>query len=235
MEKEQETANWYRDYYARVGRKRNDLRGNPGVLFQTLANEGSVVKAMRQVIHDPSAALVLDVGCGAGGDLFQLLRLGYDPGKISGIDILSDRIRIAKSTYPSMKFMEGDARKMNLANDCFDLVFESTMFATLNDNDMRKSIAEEMLRICKVNGYILLVDWRTPMIWNKSYKALTRKEVRRLFGVGTRTTVETIQRGALVPPIGRFLSAFAPWIYFLVAGLLPFLVGQVTYVLKKTR
>jgi hypothetical protein len=38
---------------------------------------------------------------------------------------------------------------------------------------------------------------------------------------------------SLVPPVGRFLSKHASWLYFPVARFFPFLVGQVVYVIRK--
>jgi len=90
-----------------------------------------------------------------------------------------------------------------------------------------------MVRVCKPSGYFVLVDWWTPKPGDKNYKALTRKELNKLFLIGKYTELLSIHRGALVPPIGRLLSKYASFAYFLVAKCFPFLVGQVVYVLKK--
>lgn len=235
MGKEVDKNEWYRRYYQKFGTDRNDLRSNPGVLFQILALEASVVRALRNIRHDPAAATVLDVGCGGGGDVYQLLRVGYAPASITGIDIQQERIAAARLLYPQMQLIYGDATRMEFKDESFDLIFESTMFATLPNDRERTVIASEMVRVCKPGGYLVLVDWRTPKPGDSNYKALTRKELRRLFAVGTATRLLGVHKGALVPPIGRFLSQHAPSLYFLVSGLLPFLVGQVVYVLMKSQ
>jgi SAM-dependent methyltransferase len=224
---------WYKDYYDKRGSLRNDLRGNSGVLFQTLACEACVVRASRDIAHDPKTALVLDVGCGGGGDLFQLLRLGYVPENVTGIDILTERIAQAKLLYPQVRFLSGDASRMEFADDTFDLIFESTMFSTLPDDVLAAGIAREMMRVCKPGGYLLLVDWRTPKPRDSSYKALTRKRLNALFPLGTAARLVGRHKGALIPPLGRFLSARLPSAYFAVAAIFPFLVGQVAYILKR--
>jgi ubiquinone/menaquinone biosynthesis C-methylase UbiE len=228
-----ETQDWYRRYYARLGGDRNDLRTNQGVLFQTLALEVSVVRAVAELPLVPGEALVLDVGCGGGGDLYQLLRLGFRPENITGIDVLPERIEGARKLYPQIAFTHGDASALEFPSESFDLLFESTMFATLRDENLCARIAAEMVRVCKPGGHILLVDWRTPKPGDPDYKALTRRRLRDLFGVGQVTRLMAVTRGALVPPLGRFLSARLPSLYFLVSTLCPFLVGQVTYVLQK--
>lgn len=233
MSRTEDTRQWYQNCYRKGGADRNDLRLNPGVLFQTLAMEASVVRASRIMRHDPETALVLDVGCGGAAGLYQLLRLGYMPEKITGMDILPERIAHAKRLYPQCRFIEGDASRMEFADGAFDLIHESTMFATLPDDDLSAAIAREMVRVCKPDGYLLLVDWRTPKPRDPNYKALTRRRLDKLFAVGTKTQLVKAFRGALVPPLGRFLSKRLPSSYFAVAAVVPFLVGQVAYLLKK--
>jgi ubiquinone/menaquinone biosynthesis C-methylase UbiE len=234
MNRQENTRRWYENYYGKMGANRNDLRSNPEVLFQTLALEASVVRALAVVGGDPICACVLDVGCGRGGNLYQLLRLGYEASNISGIDILPANVEVARRIYPNMRFVVGDASRMEFANASFDLLFESTMFATLPDDMLAASIAREMVRVCKPGGYLLLVDWRTPKPRDSNYKALTRKRLREMFGVGCGTRLIAVSRGALVPPVGRFLSKYLPSTYFLIAAAFPFLVGQVAYVLQKS-
>lgn len=233
MSKEQIQNDWYRAYYAKGGSDRNDLRGNPEVLFQVLGLERSFIQASRAILNETGNAKVLDVGCGGGGDLFQLLRIGYRAENITGIEVQADRLESARKLYPAIRFIHGDASKTDFSEGEFDLVFESTMFATLPDDKVREGIAAEMLRVCKSGGYLLLLDWRTHKPGDPNYKALTRREVKKLFRVGADTEIVGVYPGALVPPVGRFLSAHLPSVYFLVAAIFPFLVGQVAYLLKK--
>ena len=62
---------------------------------------------------------------------------------------------------------------------------------------------------------------------------MTPRRIAALFDVGGETSVVARERGALIPPLGRFLSSRLPSLYFVVQGLLPFTVGQVTTVLQK--
>ena len=169
-----------------------------------------------------------------GGDIYELVRLRYSHRNITGIDIRSECVAEAKQLWPQVCFIQGDASQMEFEDGCFDLVFESTMFATLPDDVLSAGIAAEMVRVCKPGGYLLLRDWRTPKPRDANYKALTKARLRKLFAVGRDTRVVGIHKGALVPPVGRFLSARLPSVYFLVAALLPMLVGQVSYLLQKS-
>lgn len=67
---------------------------------------------------------------------------------------------MAKKTYPNANFIFGDASNMLFDDNSFDLVYESTMFSTLPDDLLCKSIAGEMVRVCKSGGYLILIDWR---------------------------------------------------------------------------
>ncbi len=227
------TGQWYKNYYERKGNSRNDLLENSGVLFQLLATDASVFRALRSIVHEQSSARVLDVGCGNGADLVRLFHVGYRPENITAIDILPDRIREAKELYPSVNFVVGDASNLNFDSNAFHLVVESTMFVTLLDEQVRTQIALEMIRVCKPGGYILCCDWKVDKPGDRNYKALTRKELMKLFCVNERTVISTIVPGALVPPVGRFLSSHLSALYFVFAACFPLLVGQVAYVLRK--
>jgi ubiquinone/menaquinone biosynthesis C-methylase UbiE/GNAT superfamily N-acetyltransferase len=233
IENSEETREWYKGYYERKGKYRNDLLRNPEVLFQALASEVSLVKAIRIIEGEKEDDKLLDVGCGSGGNLFQLIRLGYKASNISGVDIQEENIEKIKDLYPQANFYVCDASKMQFGNNTFDLVYESTVFSILPDDTLCKSIADEMIRVCKVGGYILLIDWRIPKPNNPNYNALTKKKLKNFFNVGTQTKLITMEKGALIPPIGRFLSKNIPSIYFLVCRIFPFLVGQVAYLLRK--
>jgi hypothetical protein len=89
-----------------------------------------------------------------------------------------------------------------------------------------------MLRVVKPLQYIMLIDWRYSY-GHSEYKGLSRKRIIDLFKVGKQTKVHCRRHGALIPPLGRLLSAHLSSSYFVVQRLLPFLVGQMVTVLQK--
>ncbi len=92
----------------------------------------------------------------------------------------------------------------------------------------------EMLRVTQRGGHILLCDWRYSKPGSATHRAVTQKRIAELFEIGRQTNHCAVFAGPLVPPAGRFLSRRVPSAYFLVSRLLPFLVGQVTTVLRKS-
>lgn len=108
------------------------------------------------------------------------------------------------------------------------------MFIQITDDKLASSIAREMIRVAKTEGYIILVDWRYSNPRDKNYKALSIKRIDELFEVSSKTKIHGIHRGALIPPIGRFVSKRARAGYFLLTSFLPFFVGQIAVVLQKS-
>ncbi len=224
---------WYLEYYRAKGRERNSLLHNPEVLYQSMAQEAALVRALQAVHPHQETARVLDVGCGDGSSLLTFLRLGFAADNLHGIDSQKERVAQAREKCPSIHFAHGDATKLLFASDTFDLVHEATMFIHSVDEELSRKIAAEMLRVTKPGGHILLCDWRYAQPGSVAYRALTQPRIAGLFEVGRQTSRCGIFAGPLLPPLGRFLSRRLPSTYFLVGALLPFLVGQVITVLRK--
>jgi len=231
---EQKTDDIYKEYHNRKGGKiRNDLLRNPEVLFQSLAYDRAIISSFASTNLDTETAKILDVGCGKGGSVINLIRLGFSPHNLYGIDVLKDSIAEAKIKFPNINWLHGDASQIRFEDNFFDCVMESTMFLQMIDDELSGKIAKEMIRVTKRGGYILLIDWRYSHPFRKEYKGLSKKRIAKLFDVGTKTSVFKIHKGALVPPIGRFISKNIPSVYFVLQSLFPFLVGQVAAVLRK--
>src|SRR5215470_3352146 len=92
----------YVQYYASKGADRNNLLNNPGVLFQVLAQDAAMIRALRSMSLNPESARVLDVGCGSGSSLWPLLRLGFDPRNLHGVDIQKEAIAEASNKHPKI-------------------------------------------------------------------------------------------------------------------------------------
>lgn len=90
---------------------------------------------------------VLDLGCGSGPFVKKLISLGAK--KVSGIDLSSGLIDIAKRENPVCDFYVGDAKKTPFKKSEFDMVVSSLMvhyFKELNP------LFKEVSRILKKSG-----------------------------------------------------------------------------------
>ncbi len=99
-------------------------------------------------------AKVLEVGCGDGRSIFDILSVTK---KVTGIDHDDKAIADAKnnfSSYPSIKILKADATKLPFKNEEFDFVVCMTTFANFADN--KYIILEEMKRILNKSGKIII-------------------------------------------------------------------------------
>lgn len=230
----QDTEEWYKDYYKKKGDDRNNILKNHEVLYQHLAFIESMIRSLQKMKGiEPETAEVLDVGCGDCASLAMFLQLGFMPHNLHGVDILEDRVARGHARYPGFQLTCDDASEMSFPSASFDIVTESTMFVQITDESLAKKIAAEMLRVCRPGGYLLLIDWRYGKPGNDAYKAVSMQRIRSLFEVGNASELVCVRRGALLPPIGRFLSKTLPSLYFLVRGVMPVLAGSTATLLKR--
>jgi ubiquinone/menaquinone biosynthesis C-methylase UbiE len=229
------TEECYREYNARKGADRNSLLNNPEVLFQSLARDAAMVRALGWIKPDPQSTRVLDVGCGDGDSVWIFLRLGFEPANLFGVDIQEDRILQAKATNPLVKFECADATRLSFSDDTFDISMESMMFLQLTEDDIARRIASEMIRVTKPGGILLVSDWRYSKPGSDEFKGVSPRRIADLYQIGKRTEVCRTFRGPLVPPVGRFLSKYLASAYFAIHSLFPFLAGHVITVLRKSK
>src|SRR3989449_11755009 len=135
---------FYSQYYAEKGTDRNDLLQNPGVLFQVFAQDAAMIRALRSTGISPPSARVLDVGCGDGASLWLLLRLGFEPSNLVGVDLQEERILDARTRNPLLTFHCADATSLPFGDDSFDLTMESAMFIHATEDSLATKIATEM-------------------------------------------------------------------------------------------
>lgn len=230
------TKDWYDLYYKNNGSERNDTVKNSGARWQGFFSDIGYLDALAFVLRcvsvNPMDMRVLDVGCGSGGSCLPYLK--FMPARnITGIDLQESRISEGKNLHPDIDLRVGSANNMPFEDATFDIVSESTMFVQMTDESLASSIASEMMRVTKLSGYILLRDWTTPLRPADSmYAPLTKQRVARLFKIGTTTRVITRKKGALLPPLGRQIGRFAPFLYQLFQ-LVPFATAQHTIVLQR--
>lgn len=224
----------YDRYYEKYGADRNDLLKNPEVTFQTFAFDRANIRALRHMQIDRENVKLLDVGCGTGASLVQFIRLGFKPENLAGVDPSEERIAQARASYPTVDFRSESGEATTFADSSFDIAFESTLFMMLTSGEIARKVAAEMLRVTRPGGYVMLADWRYAKRGSADHRAMSSDRIASLFSVGSAVELIARERGALVPPVGRFLSRRAPSLYFAVQAVMPFAVGQITTVLRKT-
>ena len=219
---ETRTVDTYREYQATHPKDRNDILRNPEVAFQALASKAALYRALGRIGFQHTKN-VLDVGGGAGGSLVPFMEIGCVASSLTSIDVRPDRAVEGRERFPGVDFRTGDAREMPFPDGAFDVVYASGLFLQITDEKIASSIGRDMRRVCR--GHIVIMDWAlsrpgAPQV------AVTRKRVARIFG----TPILFAEAAALAPPIGRPLSKYAPWAYFLVQRIFP--LGMKVYAMK---
>lgn len=112
-------------------------------------------KAVLQSINPKSGSTILDVGCGTGILLRQLLQLDRSLN-LYGIDIAPGMIKMAQMKLgKSVKIQRGSANNLPYNGNSFDYVTCATSFHhyARPDNSLR-----EMFRVLKSDGKLVVLD-----------------------------------------------------------------------------
>jgi SAM-dependent methyltransferase len=174
----------------------------PHNLYIYQARERAFLDVLRRANYLPLVGRdVLDVGCGDGTLLSELLRYGAEPSRLHGVDLLSERVDKARERLPGALIDLGDAQTLDFPDARFDLVLGFTLLSSVTDSEARRRVAAEMLRVAKPGGRIVLYDfWINPT--NRRAHPIGRSEVRRLF---PEHDIE-FRDATLAPPIVRLLA-----------------------------
>ena len=118
------------------------------------------IRVLRQIgmgIYPPVDGMnVLDVGCGTGTTLKQYQQAGCN---VFGIDASPAMLSVSKNKIGGkVKLLLGDASNMEFPSDFFDLVI-STMTLHEMPNIVRPRVLDEMIRVLKKDGRILIIDY----------------------------------------------------------------------------
>jgi SAM-dependent methyltransferase len=166
-----------------------------------------------------SDATVLEIGCGSGSNLLDLIRFGFRPENVVGNELLAERYMAARNNLPSsVRVIEGDASKLEFADGSFDLVYQSTVFSSLLDDEFQTALALQMWRWVKPGGAVLWYDFTYNNPSNADVRGVKVKRIRVLF---PEAAID-MRRVTLAPPISRLITRIHPKAY-IVLNVLPFL------------
>ncbi len=152
---------------------------------------------------------VIEIGCSSGNMIDTLKRVGIKDKNIFGIDIRSERLKLTKRKYPHSNIITMNATNITFENDTFDFITVFTLFSSIINPDIRKSIAKEIIRILKPGGFILFYDVRYNNPFNKNLVAIRIREIKRLFP----KMQFKVDRVTILPPLVRMLGKANSYLY----------------------
>ncbi|WP_229507884.1 class I SAM-dependent methyltransferase [Massilia sp. Dwa41.01b] len=151
---------------------------------------------------DLGGVRVIDVGCGTGGFLRQLIDWGATPAHLTGTELQQDRLDLARPrTAPEVKWVCGPLSALPAASA--DLVSAQTVLSSVLDPELRQRLASDMWRVLKPGGWCLVFDFRYNNPRNPHVRKVRREELRA-YWPGHREQYQTL---LLAPPLGRALAA----------------------------
>lgn len=106
------------------------------------------VKILKKYLK--SAKKIVDLGCGEGTRLSQLI----DNQQAVGVDYNSTAIKAAQRQYPKMKFIQADLAKLPFDENSFDLAYSAYVLEHLDDPE---KMLNEAKRILRSKGLLILI------------------------------------------------------------------------------
>ena len=145
MEKTKYWGSSYKEYWTEQVKKSNE---NITPKAKSIPSD-EVLKGLVKPYFRPGINC-LDVGCGWGRFAESAFQAGVS---YVGVDISEEMIRAAKNDKLNFgEFLTSAAESLNFGSNTFDFVFSLGVF---DCTDQRIALSE-MIRVCKLGGYILL-------------------------------------------------------------------------------
>jgi len=204
----------------RYARRMDDDRYHPlapDVLCARQERQRVLAQLLRRHVQAPLHTLdVLEVGCGTGDKLLELLTLGFDPARLVGNELLPARAEIARRRLPSATALHvGDAMALPWEASNLDIVLLATVFSSLLDDGYQQRLAERVWQGLRPGGAVLWYDfsWDNPR--NPDVRGVPMTRVRQLFPGGRLDA----RRVTLAPPLGRPAARLHPLCWTLLNAL----------------
>ena len=203
---------------------------NPSVWQAVQERQRALLQLLVKYPTKPLADLrVLEVGCGSGSNLLELLRMGFSPANLVGNELLPERSAAARLNLPEVsEVFAGDALQLPFESATFDIVYQSTVFSSLLDDNFQVQLANKMWSWLRPGGALLWYDFTYNNPGNVDVRGVTMDRIKQLFPEG----IIHSQRVTLAPPISRSVCEYHPILYNLF-NTLPFLRTHVLCWIEK--
>lgn len=145
-----------RDGAAALGYDPALIKSSPPGLLESFCGVGNPFSLGR--IRQGDA--VLDIGCGAGFDLFAASRLVTESGRVCGVDLTEQMVELAKnnlsgSDISNIEIRNVDSEDIPYADETFDVVISN---GVINLSPSKSVCFKEIYRVLKPGGRIQFAD-----------------------------------------------------------------------------
>jgi SAM-dependent methyltransferase len=197
---------------------------NPEVVARVQERQRAMLALIRRAGWQTLAGRdVLEIGCGSGANMLELLTLGAEPARLSGNDLLPARLAAARTLLPdAVRLFPGEASSLPVEPASVDLILQFTVFSSLLDDALQARLANAMFGWLRPGGAVLWYDFTIDNPRNGDVRGVPLRRIRSLFPA---SRIEA-RRITLAPPIARALVRVHPSLRSAAAGI-PFLRSHV--------
>jgi SAM-dependent methyltransferase len=172
----QETRQLVREKYGEIARTNSSCCCGKRTAASTYAKVGESYEKMEGYVPEADLGLgcgiptehaglaegqtVLDLGAGAGNDVFVARRVVGDTGKVIGVDFSEDmlekaRANQAKLGYENVEFHQGEIEDLPLPENTVDVVISNCVLNLVPD---KTSAFREIYRVLRPGGHFCVSD-----------------------------------------------------------------------------
>lgn len=125
--------------------------------FFTMVKGRYLSEMLTQEIKSQVPLKVLDVGCGHGLIHPYLKEMTTHPLEITGIDVASDVIEIAKKDHPQNVYSDYDGKKIPYPDGSFDVTYTICVMHHVPPNEWDNFVSE-LKRVTKNGGLVVVFE-----------------------------------------------------------------------------
>ena len=189
---------------------------DPAALRERQGRQRALAQMLARHGEDPATLRLTEVGCGGGGNLLELLQMGFAPEHLHGIELLPERHAAARRVLPEATTLWlGDACMAPIAPASQHLVLAATVFSSLLDDAFQQRLAQTMWQWVMPGGAVLWYDFTVDNPRNADVRGVPLARVRRLFPQGQLS----VRRLTLAPPLARAACRVHPVLHTLLNTL----------------
>lgn len=156
----------------------------------SILGKPAVIREMVNQLFLKESERVLDVGCGTGMLLIEVAKR-LPQGYVDGLDIWQARdqqpnsyeMTLLNATREKVKqrvnLTTGDMRRMPFEDSSFDSVVSSLAIHNISDEEERKQVLREIVRVLKPEGKFSLLDFQFTEQYEAILKNFGCKNVKR--------------------------------------------------------
>jgi ubiquinone/menaquinone biosynthesis C-methylase UbiE len=194
----------YADRYGDAGWSSAWHPRNLGGVYFRQQIERAVVSVLNEAGVELADAELLDVGCGTAPHLRYFVELGADRDRLHGVDLVPERIEVARQLTPAMDLRVADATDLPYDDGAFDVVSQFTALCNIRDSALLERAAAEMSRVLKPDGAIVWVDIARANGRDAPYQPISEPRVQELFSAFEIVAARRLFHRWSMPLAGRW-------------------------------